>query len=68
MANPFDKVTNQYAAAQAQAKQKPKACPNCGHTDDVPEPDKKNAEAFVKGMGEQPDYISNIKKGLGLGS
>jgi hypothetical protein len=68
MENPFDKIANGYSAAQGEASKKPKACPHCGHTDDVPDPDQKSASAFVKGMGEQPDYLDNIKKGLGLGT
>lgn len=68
MANPFDKVANGYSAAQSAASKKAKTCPTCGHTDDVPDPDPKAAADFVKGMDQQPDYIANIKKSLGLGS
>jgi hypothetical protein len=68
MANPFDKVANGYSAAKDSASKKPKTCPTCGHTDDVPDPDQKSASDFVKGMSEQPDYMANIKKGLGIGS
>lgn len=66
MPNPFDQVANGYAAAQSDAN-KPKTCKNCGKpVDDVPEPNKTDAEKFSKGMETQPDYIKNLKTGLGL--
>lgn len=35
--------------------------------DNIPEPDQKNAEAFQRGMKQQPDYMGNLKRALGIG-